>query len=295
MRTWPALEVTFNGGAPDLLQAALLDYPVAAVDDTSASDWRIFFQTATDRETAASELPQQFPELSFQSIDVPDENWAARSQAALRAVRVGDIVVAPPWDVAPTSRLKPAPTPAPTIAGNPTDVGAGFSRLITIVIQPSMGFGTGHHATTRLCLAALQQLDLHGRSVIDVGTGSGVLAIAASRLGASSVLAVDDDPDATQSAEENLVLNPGTNVVLRTVDLRLAPLPPHDVVTANLTGGLLIQAAGRLRDLTAATGHLILSGFMKAEEAGVRAAYSGLAIRAREEEDEWLCVTLQRV
>ena len=275
MRTCPALEVSFNGGDADLLHAALLDYRVTAIDD-AAERWRVFFTSGADRDRAANELPRQFPELSFQPVDVPDEDWAARSQAGLRAVRVGDIIVAPPWDV---------DDPAGPLRG---------TRPTIVVIQPSMGFGTGHHASTRLCLGALQQIDVRGLSVLDVGTGSGVLAIAASRLGASSVLAIDDDPDAIQSAGENLVLNPGVDVTLRTVDLRSATLGSHDVVTANLTGGLLIQAAGRLRDLAAASGRLILSGFLKDEEAGVRDAYSDFTIQSRSAEDEWLCVTLQR-
>jgi ribosomal protein L11 methyltransferase len=163
-----------------------------------------------------------------------------------------------------------------------------------------MGFGTGHHATTRLCLAALQALDLRGKRVLDVGTGSGVLAIAASRLGAAAVVGIDDDPDAIASATENVHLNEGANVQLETADLRSASPEPgrraslgqFDVVIANLTGGLLVQAAGALQAVTAPGGLLVLSGFMTHEEGNVLAAYDGFEARSRTAEDEWLCVTL---
>jgi ribosomal protein L11 methyltransferase len=165
---------------------------------------------------------------------------------------------------------------------------------VVVIIQPSMGFGTGHHATTRLCLAALQRLDLRGLSAIDVGTGSGVLAIAARLLGAAAVVAIDDDPDAIQSARENVELNRGAEVDVCVVDLRTAKLPVFDVVLANLTGALLIQAAGPLQDLAGPCGRLILSGFIQHEEARVLDAFAAFAVTHRAEEEEWLCVTLQR-
>jgi ribosomal protein L11 methyltransferase len=276
MRTWPALEVRV-GPDPDLLQAALVDYDVAAIDDNAPDVWRVFFHTTDERERARHGLASYSPA----PVDVDDEDWAARSQASLHAIQVGRIVVAPPWDV-----------PAASAAGP-----------LTIVVQPSMGFGTGHHATTRLCLDALQRLDLRGRSVLDVGTGSGVLAIAASRLGAHPVVAIDDDADAAQAARENVALNAGTAVDVRVQDLRAGALGRFDVVLANLTGALLAAAAARLRDLTTPGGHLILSGFMEPEEPAVLTVFSQhresfkqdtpAALRRRTQEDEWGCVTLQ--
>jgi ribosomal protein L11 methyltransferase len=286
-RTWPALDISpFD----DLIQAALLKHDVAAIDEDAG---RVFFHSTGARDAAAAALRVQFPTLHIAAVDVEDEDWAARSQANLQAVRVGNVIIAPPWDV-PRSvpELKFGPTKATdTSAGR--NVSSGEPPIV-IVIQPSMGFGTGHHATTRLCLSHLQHLDVGGCTTLDVGTGSGVLAIAASRLGAAQVLAIDDDPDATASARENLELNPGTNVTLGTVDLRRATLRPFDLVLANLTGGLLVGAARTLMQLTSANGKCILSGFMHSEEPGVLAAFASCRIDERSQEDEWVCVTLSR-
>lgn len=279
MRAWPALEVGPVLAAAvdfDLIEAALLDYDLAAIEETSSDSRRVFFHRARDRDRAAVAIGQQFSNIAITCVDVPDEDWAARSQANLRAVQVGNIIVAPPWDVPDVRR------PGPDFRTR---------HPITIVIQPSMGFGTGHHATTRLCLDALQHVDVHGRRVIDVGTGSGVLAIAAARLGAAKVLGIDDDADAIQSATENVGLNGGGEVGLRVANFRSETLGPFDLVIANLTGGLLISSAAALRALAASDALLILSGFLLSEEDAVTVAIGG-RVKRRSCEDEWLCVTV---
>jgi len=273
-RTWPAVVVSglaraktsTTGGESeaDLLHATLTNHNIAAIDEPSEDQWRVFFNTEADRDLALTELRREFPHLRADPLDVADENWAARSQENLRAVHVGRIIVAPPWT-----------TP------------------ITIVIRPSMGFGTGHHETTRLCLAALQQINLDRCKVLDVGTGSGVLAIAASRLGADEVTGIDDDSDAIQAAWDNLSLNPSAQVTLIVGDLKATELPTADTILANLTGGLLIQSAERLRKLTNAHGRLILSGFMTGEERDVLAAFGAFAVEHRGEEGGWVCLTLK--
>lgn len=275
MKTWAALVIS---PADDLVEAALLDYGVVAVEESSASAWRVFFTSAAARDAAAAGLRRDFPSVSLDSLDVPDDNWAARSQAALKAVTVGALIIAPPWDV---------PAEAAGLQVRP------------IVINPSMGFGTGHHATTRLCLAALQRIDLRGKWVIDVGTGSGVLAIAASLLGAPEVVGIDDDADAIQAANENAALNPAARVAFQAADLReakpeLYPARDADAVLANLTGGLLIAAAHQLKELVSPGGVLILSGFMAHEEEDVLRGFDYYEVDWRAQEDEWVCVTLRR-
>lgn len=265
-RTWPALVVSgLSETERELLQADLLDYDVDAIDESTPGAWRIFFRTTAGRDQALAHVLRAFPNGSATPESVADEDWAARSQASLKAITAGNFIVAPPWNVP-----------------------------ITLVIQPSMGFGTGHHATTRLCLLALQRREVKGRTVLDVGTGSGVLAIAASRLGASDVRGFDDDQDAIHAAWENLALNPGAMVTLLVGELRSLNLEPADIVLANITGGLLVASAKQILALTRPDGYIILSGFQTGEVAEVTAAFAGATVVDRLEEDTWVSVTLKK-
>ena len=165
-----------------------------------------------------------------------------------------------------------------------------------------MGFGTGHHATTRLCLLALQHEDLAGKTVLDVGTGSGILAIAAARLNAARSVGIDNDPDAVQAARENFALNPEATGVMfdvtelrevRTTKVRLKPDTPYDVVIANLTGALLAHEAHRILGAVRSGGRIIVSGLLAGERDQVVAAFEPAALVAEAREDEWVAVTFQ--
>jgi ribosomal protein L11 methyltransferase len=128
----------------------------------------------------------------------------------------------------------------------------------------------------------LQSIDLTGRSVLDVGTGSGVLALAAVMLGAGEVRGIDYDADAIRAAIENLGLNPGlAHVEFRVADLSQVVLPAADVVTANLTGAVLIRSARRLLDLVRPAGTLIVSGLLDDERDAVVEAFREAARQQR--------------
>lgn len=252
----------------DLVAAVLDDFDVVAIEEPADGAVRAFFGNADRRDAALAEVARRFPHAQAGPVDVSDEDWAARSQAALTAIRVGGMTVAPPWDIP-----------------------EGDARS-TVVILPSTGFGTGHHATTRLCLAALQRVEPAGKSVIDVGTGSGVLAIAAAKLGATRVLGIDNDQDAIDNALENRDLNAATDVEFRCAGLEASAAEgPFDVVLANLTGAVLVRLSRELTALAAGGGRLILSGLRDEEEADVLAAFGRPPI-AREAEDGWVCLVL---
>jgi ribosomal protein L11 methyltransferase len=268
MKNWPALDACCD--QPDLLLAAVDDFSPTAVEERDDT-LRVFFAAPAARDSAVEALGRQF---SVQPVDVSDEDWARRSQDNLAPITVGRITIVPRATSEPRAPSPEAPAP------------------ITIVIPPSMGFGTGHHATTRLCLAALQTIDLRGAFVLDVGTGSGLLAIAAVALGATRALGIDDDPDAIAAATENLAFNGVTNVEFAVRDVMTDDLPAADVVVANLTGALIVRAAARLAGAVRRGGVLIVSGVLASEGAEVRRAFANQSLVADVQEDEWLAFTI---
>ena len=158
-----------------------------------------------------------------------------------------------------------------------------------------MGFGTGHHATTRMCLRLLSEIDVVDQTVLDLGTGSGVLSMAAALMGARSVVGIDVDQDAINSAETSANLNtlPDTITVLVS-DFRNDPPKPADIVLANLTGGMLTSSAVAISALVRPHGQLVLSGFDHTEVDRVLAAFASFTERRRLSEDNWIALHLQR-
>ncbi len=265
--------------------------PVAIQEHESGDGWRVFFRSVGDRNAARGALASEFGNalLDLTAIEVDDEDWARRSQAALTAVRVGRIIVAPPWD----RQSNPAArSHRPEASDSQPGARTTDPDLITIVIDPSTGFGTGHHASTRLCLELLQTLELRRRRAIDVGTGSGVLAIAAWKLGAAQVIAIDNDPDALANARENVARNGGTGAVTITeVDLSNVTLDSADLVIANLTGALLQRHSQTLQQLVASNGTLIVSGFTIEEEQDVARGF-GAPARETAREGDWIALMI---
>lgn len=209
---------------------------------------------------------------------VHEEDWATAWKAYFPVLRIGrHLVIRPTW------RRHRA------LEGD-----------VVIAMDPGMAFGTGLHPTTRLCLAALEPLAdrgvLDGARVLDVGCGSGILAIAAVRLGAASAFGVDTDPIAIESTAANA----RRNHLGRRVRARSGSLPsgeaPFDVVLANLIAGVLVPLAAGLHDELRPGGTLLASGIFIDRVGEVTDALeaAGLAITARTDEGDWVALEASR-
>jgi ribosomal protein L11 methyltransferase len=222
-------------------------------------------EDAEDRERIAVTLDREGIPAEVASA-AEHVDWKARMEEFHRPRRVGELYLRPPWEPA---------------AADAHDV----------VVDPGMAFGTGQHPTTRGCLELL-----HGRprgSVLDAGCGSGVLAIAACRLGHDPVWAIDDDPEAIAATRHNARAN---HVAMRISRLRIGEqrLPAVDGVLANLTASMMEPLRDSLRP--APPQWAILSGLRTFESAAAEAAFAdlGLTVASRREEGRWASLLLTR-
>lgn len=167
---------------------------------------------------------------------------------------------------------------------------------IILDLDPGMAFGTGLHATTRLCLAALEEIVQPGMNILDLGTGSGILAIAAAKLGGQNtpVLALDTDTVAVEAATQNIERNNlADQIELGQGSASAAQeRAPYNLIVANILASVIIDLSTSLRDLLEPGGTLISSGIFIDRESSIMEALqkAGLPVRERRQEGDWLCL-----
>jgi ribosomal protein L11 methyltransferase len=249
-----------------------------------------YFVEGTDLVEALAELKRRVAELSEYDIDtgnpeytvklVDEQDWANSWKQYFKPVRVTErLTIKPTWE-------NYEPTPGELI----------------LELDPGMAFGTGTHATTSLCLRTLEQVVRPGDDVIDVGTGSGILAIAAAKLGAAHVLALDLDPVAVSSATENVRLNGlEASITVRHSDLlqalkesgegeSLGVKMPVQVVVANILAEIILLFVDDVAKVLPSGGRYIVSGVITAKEqlveAGLKAA--GFEIESKQTDQDWV-------
>jgi ribosomal protein L11 methyltransferase len=233
-------------------------------------------------QTYVVSLAGIFPEFekpSFRTEIIRDPDWGEAWKKFFKPIRVSrDIVIKPTWE-----RFSPT------------------GRDIVIEIDPGMAFGTGQHASTRMCLEAIEDILLKDRSVerrrvLDVGTGTGILGIACAKLGAENVLCVDIDRKAVEIARENVKINQvDDRIEVRDCDVATLT-ESFDLIVANLTAKVLIKLRPHLIRRLLPGGYLVISGIIEQNRPDIESHFPGdsFAVHRLITEKEWLCYVLKK-
>ncbi len=234
------------------------------------------FEADVDRSGLIHVLGELLPDLDPAQIafrEVADQDWTRVWMDQFKPMRFGERLWIYPWNIEP-------PADSSDVAGRSS------ASMRVVRLDPGMAFGTGTHPTTALCLEWLDQADLTGKTVIDYGCGSGVLAIAAALLGASKVIAIDNDPQAIEASRNNAERNGvagSISLFLPDVD----PGAPADVLVANILAGPLHALAPVFAARLASGGALALSGILIDQRDELLERYSewfdGLSATVRED------------
>ena len=257
-RLWYALDVDIDSAAREAVEYALMEAGALGTETNDADVTHVrvaaYFDQIPDRELVRAELADalrihDLPSSALREMnlrEVADEDWLGEWKKNWQPVKTGRFIVAPPWSEVPE-------------AGD----------QIIIRIEPGMAFGTGTHETTRLCLTAMQK-HFYGGSFLDVGTGTGILAIAAAKLSRGMrIEACDTDAEAIAIARENARLNGVDEKIAFRVGTVEDATASADMVCANLTADVIMALMPKL--LGATCGRLILSGILDSQAEAVNA------------------------
>lgn len=217
-----------------------------------------------------------FPGASFsEQEDIEEQNWNANWEKTIQPQRIGSFLVKPTWS---NEELR--------------------SGEILLEIDPKMAFGTGYHATTRLILREVDKLDFKNKSVLDAGTGTGILAIAAAKKGAVKVVGFDIDPWSDVNANENRLLNGVSDFV----EIRIGGMEQvkndeiFDIILANINRNVILDLIPSFISHTNPGGFICLTGLLDRDEAVIREklSHEPVDILKMEQEGEWILFLLER-
>jgi len=291
---WLQLTLTIDRGHAELTEAALENAGALAVTLDDAADDPL---TAPVLEPAPDATPL-WRRVRLTALFDDNEPGRAQAEAAARILRSQALEpprITPlddrPWERVWLEGITPQRF-GRRLWVCPRNQRVDAAGAIVVDLDPGLAFGTGHHPTTALCLSWLDGADLAGKRLLDYGCGSGLLAIAALKLGAAAAVAVDHDPQALEASADNAAANDvaGGLTVLAPAQLaqQSGQAPPFDVVVANILAGTLVELAPTLTAQTAPGGRLALSGILDHQVEQVAGAYrDAFALEAPQLLEEW--------
>ena len=270
---WVTVSV-WPGAHPEAVLTALFEAGAQGVQEIGDA-----FVTHVETQSAADALRDAATNASadarVEMRPLPNIDWSEAWKHSINAQTLGALTVAPPW------------------------LASGLDPARSIIIEPAMAFGTGEHATTRGVIRLMQSVVRAGDHVADLGSGSAVLAIAAAKLGATHVAAIELDPDAIGNAEENVERN-GVGDAVKVIEgdaASLLPLvAPVRVILANIISSVLVELLPSMSMALADDGQMILSGILFSEREGMmrELADSGWRVIAEDHEEMWWSATVAR-
>jgi len=239
-----------------------------------------FVEKPRFNDTHRESIEQMFdalPGASFVELsEVEEENWNATWEDSIKPQIIGPFFVRPTWSLE-----------------NPPE------GKILLEIDPKMSFGTGYHPTTRLILKQLEKIECRDKRILDAGTGTGILAIAACKLGAKRVIGFDFDPLCEQNASENALIN---NVDSK-LDIRLGGFEqvnheqPFDLILANINRNVILEFLNNMISLLSKNGILCLSGLLDTDEKRIQDELKKFPVKVTDvrKEEEWIMIQAEKI
>lgn len=263
------IQIQFQDLQPEQIEILIAQLSDAAFEgfEEGETSLKAFIRSDVFDETTLNDICYKY-QVSFEQSVISPENWNQIWESSFEPVEVDDFALV---------RAHFHPTSTKTTH--------------EIIITPKMSFGTGHHDTTYMMIRAMKDIDFKNKSVLDFGTGTGILAILAEKLGAAQILAIDNDTWAIENSEENIVRNGVKKIELRLTD-KVPDAQKFDVILANINKNVILENLNTLKQQLNANGDLLISGILRDDLNEVQETAKMMNFNCNTEiaRNNWLCV-----